>query len=253
MLIDTHTHIYLPHFRKDAGSMMLRAKQAGVEKMILPNIDTGSIREMLYFTASYPGRLHSMMGLHPGSVDENYKTELDIIYEYLDSGGFVGIGEIGMDLYWDTTYRKQQEDAFVTQCRWAAEKNLPVSIHSRDATAEVLDLLSKMKNPPRGIFHCFAGNISQAMEVINIGFKIGVGGVVTFKNSKLPNVLEKIAPENLVLETDAPYLAPHPNRGKRNEPAMLSFVANKLAEVYSLPVSEIEARTSSSALQCFGL
>jgi TatD DNase family protein len=253
MFIDTHTHIYLPHFKNDAGSVMFRAAQAGIDKMILPNIDLDSIPEMLHFAASYPGRLHAMMGLHPGSVDESYVRHLDRIHEYLETGYFVGVGEIGMDLYWDKTFRRQQEDAFVKQCQWAAELNLPVSIHSREATDDVLRLLKSMQNPPKGIFHCFSGNISQAREVINTGFLIGVGGVVTFKNSKLPNVLRHFDPESFVLETDAPYLAPHPFRGKRNEPALLFHVAKKLAEIHDMSVKEIGEKTSKAAQNCFNL
>lgn len=222
-------------------------------KMILPNIDTGSVKDMIRFAASYPGSIHCMMGLHPGSVNGNYKQELTLIRQYLDTNMFTGVGEIGLDSYWDNTYMKQQIDVFKTQCQWAVEKKLPVSIHSRSATDEALALLKSLPEIPDGIFHCFDGNIFQAKEVINAGFKIGVGGVVTFKNSKLRNVLEKIDPKNLVLETDAPYLAPHPYRGKRNEPAMLRLVAEKLAEIYTMPADKIINLTGKTAARCFKL
>ncbi|MDA3819929.1 MAG: TatD family hydrolase [Candidatus Delongbacteria bacterium] len=253
MFIDTHTHIYLPHFSVDSGSMMFRAKQAGVEKMLLPNIDRSTVKDMLLFAGAYPGRLHCMIGLHPGSVKKNYINELNYLETFLDSGSFVAVGEIGIDLYWDYTYKSQQIDAFRTQCEWAVKKNIPVSIHSRAATDEVIRQLMSMQDIPRGIFHCFEGNKSRAKEVIDLGFKIGVGGNVTFKNSQLPNVLKHLEPSNLVLETDAPYLAPHPFRGKRNEPALIRLTAQKLAETYGTSVEDIAATTQKNAIECFKL
>ncbi len=253
MFIDTHTHIYLPHFSADFGSMMFKAKQAGVEKILLPNIDRTTVKDMLFCAGSYPGRVHCMIGLHPGSVKDNYINELDYLETLLKTNAFVAVGEIGIDLYWDDTYKQQQIDAFRTQCEWAAGKNIPVSIHSRSATNEVLQVLRSLPRIPNGVFHCFEGNISQAKTVIDLGFFIGVGGNVTFKNSRLPNVLQNIDPGNLVLETDAPYLAPHPYRGKRNEPALISVVAEKLAEIYSLPVEMIAELTTTNAIGCFKL
>ena len=166
MYIDTHTHIYLPEFKHDIGSTIFRAKQSGVKKILLPNIDTGTIKKLLEFTASYPSVLHPMMGLHPGSVDDNYIKNLEITEKYLNEYSFIGVGEIGLDYYWDKTFIKEQKDAFITQCKWASEKKLPVSIHSRSSTTEALELIKKMSAPPHGIFHCFSGNISEAKEVI---------------------------------------------------------------------------------------
>lgn len=253
MYIDTHTHIYLPEFEHDTGSTIFRAKQSGVKKILLPNIDTGTIKKLLEFTASYPSIFHAMMGLHPGSVDDNYIKNLEITEKYLNEYSFIGVGEIGLDYYWDKTFIKEQKDAFITQCKWASEKKLPVSIHSRSATTEAIELIQKMSNPPHGIFHCFSGNISEAKEVIKSGFKLGIGGVATFKNSKLRNVLKQIEPENIVLETDAPYLTPHPYRGKRNEPSYLKLISSELASVYNMPESEISKITSKTACEVFNI
>ncbi len=253
MFIDTHTHIYLPHFSADFGFMMFKAKQAGVEKILLPNIDRSTVKDMLFCAGSYPGRVHCMIGLHPGSVKHNYIDELGYLETFLKTDAFVAVGEIGIDLYWDDTYKHQQIDAFRTQCEWAAGKNLPVSIHSRSATEEVIKQLTSMQKIPNGVFHCFEGNKMQAKEVIDLGFLIGVGGNVTFKNSPLPNVLKHLDPAKLVLETDAPFLAPHPFRGKRNEPALIRVTAQKLAEIYSVPLEFIAETTKKNAIECFNL
>lgn len=253
MIIDTHSHIYLDQFDEDRGQVIHRAKTSGVEKILLPNIDLESIAPMMKLAAEYPGYFQMMMGMHPSSVDINFQQNLKIIKDRLDTGYFVGVGEIGMDLYWDTKYKEEQEEAFRIQCNWAVEKNIPVSIHSRNAQNEVVRILKSLDEVPKGIFHCFGGSVSEAMEVIDVGLYLGIGGVVTFKNSKLKNVLKNVDLKHLVLETDAPYLAPHPKRGKRNEPAYLRYIVNALAEVYSVSPNEIEHVTSENVVKLYNL
>ncbi|MFN6038352.1 MAG: TatD family hydrolase [Bacteroidota bacterium] len=231
-IIDTHAHLYADEFSSDSEEMIGRAKAAGVEKIILPNIDLNSTESMLQLIEKYPEICFPAMGLHPTSVSSNYKKDLQIIYEYFDKRKFIAVGESGIDLYWDKTFEAEQEDAFRIQLQWAKEKNLPIIIHTRKSFEQVIRCVKDFKGNVSGIFHCFSGSYEEAQRIISIGnFKMGIGGVLTYKNSGLPEVIEKIDLQHLVLETDAPYLPPVPYRGKRNETSYILKVAEKLAEI----------------------
>jgi TatD DNase family protein len=252
MLIDTHTHLYAKQFDEDRSEMIQRALELGVEHFFLPNIDIESIEGMYALEQAYPGKMHAMMGLHPCSVGADYQDILGQIRAELDRRSFVAIGEIGMDLYWDKTYRKEQEKAFLTQVEWAEELDLPIIIHSRETTQILIDIL-KTYGPgrSRGIFHCFGGTYEEAKQIIDLGFDLGIGGVLTFKKSGLSEVVEKIPLEHLVLETDSPYLAPTPKRGKRNESAFIQHIAQKLADIKEVPLEVLSKITSENALRIF--
>ncbi len=254
-LIDTHTHLFLEQFDKDRDEVVNRAIKSGVEKLFLPNIDSSSITDMLNLANKYPDNCYPLMGLHPTSVDENFEKELETVEEYLKKQKFYGIGEIGIDLYWDKTFLPQQEQAFIHQIKLAKQYSLPIVIHVRDSFEETLKIVDKYNNDKlTGIFHCFTGSYEQAQHIIQYGgFKLGIGGVLTFKNSKLDQVVQKIPLEHIVLETDSPYLAPSPYRGKRNESAYVVKVAEKLAEIYGLPLQEVAKITSDNAGQIFGV
>ncbi len=251
--IDTHAHLYLEQFDDDRHEMIERTFQAGVEKVYLPNIDTQSIEGMHALEATYPGNVIAMMGLHPCSVKpEDYKIQLKTIKGHLDRRHYCAIGEIGMDLYWDKTTQSFQEEAFLTQCEWAIEKDIPIIIHSRDAIDELIALIADFDNPTlTGIFHCFSGSESQADKILDLGFSLGIGGPVTYKKSTLPDVLSHYSPQHLVLETDAPYLPPVPHRGKRNESSYIPLVAQKLAQIYDMTPEEIGFITSQNAMSIF--
>lgn len=252
MLIDTHTHLYANQFEEDRAEMIQRAIDAGVEHFFLPNIDLDSIQGMYDLETAYPGKMHAMMGLHPCSVAADYKEALKSIKQELDRRSFVAIGEIGMDLYWDKTFRKEQEEAFLTQVEWAEELDLPIIIHSRESTQLLIDILKDYGvGRSKGIFHCFGGSYEEATQIIDLGFKLGIGGVLTYKKSGLSEVLEKIPSVHLVLETDAPYLAPVPKRGKRNESAYLEHIAQKLADIKQVPIETLSKITSENALSIF--
>lgn len=251
--IDTHAHLYDAQFAEDQAAMLARAVAAGVTKMYLPNVDLGSIPGMLAIETAYPEHCHALMGLHPCSVDASYPTVLAEMAAWLTQRPFVAIGEIGLDFYWDKTYVAEQEAAFLAQLEWAAQYNLPIVIHSRESTDRLVELLRANPYPGmRGIFHCFGGTMAQAEQIIDLGFLLGIGGVLTFKKSGLAEVLASIALEHLVLETDAPYLAPTPHRGKRNESAYLLLVAQKLAEVKQVPLATVAEITSATASRLFG-
>lgn len=253
MLIDTHAHLYLDEFNEDRKEMMQRALEAGVEQFYLPNIDAGSIEPMLKLEKEYPGNCHSMMGLHPCSVKENFRGELQIIEKWLSARSFSAIGEIGIDLYWDTTFLEFQKIAFQMQIRWAKELNLPVVIHSRNSIQLIIELLKHEQDGRlNGIFHCFTGTAEQAKQIIDLGFYMGIGGVLTFKNAGLAETVKEIPMEWLVLETDAPYLAPIPYRGKRNESAYVRIVAEKLAQVKNTTLEGIAGQTAANAEKIFG-
>jgi len=254
MHVDTHTHLYVEEFDEDRENMLERAVKEGVTKMLLPAIDSDSHGRLMELSAARPGLCLPMMGLHPCSVKENFREELRIAREYLEKGGFVGVGEIGLDFYWDRSFDQQQYEAFREQLNWAMHFDLPVSIHSRNATEECLVVVKELqKGNLRGVFHCFSGTEEQAKRAIDLGFKLGIGGVVTFKNSGLDKVLAQVATAQLVLETDAPYLAPVPFRGKRNEPAYLKYVVEKLALLYALPETEMAAICTANAKNLFGI
>jgi TatD DNase family protein len=248
MFIDTHTHLYAEEFNADRSSLIKKAIDNGIKKFYLPNIDSTSIDGMLALEKEFPENIFSMMGLHPCHVNANVQQELNTVEEWLKKRKFVAVGEIGIDLYWDKSFFNEQQLAFKTQIQWALEYNYPIIIHCREAFDEIYEILCSFEKLPKAIFHCFSGNLDQANKIIALGnFKLGVGGVLTFKNSGLDKVIENIALEHLVLETDAPYLAPVPFRGKRNEPVYLLEVAKKLAEIKNVSINEIAAVTSKNA------
>lgn len=254
MLTDTHSHIYSEEFNGEIDEVLKRALGHGVEKILLPNIDSSSIKTMLDLADKYPGICFPMIGIHPTSVKEDFEEELEVVEFWLSKRTFYGIGEIGVDLYWDKTYREEQEHVFRRQLKLAQKFDLPVSIHLRDSFDVVLENVKKEYfSGMKGVFHCFSGNAKQAKEVIELGFKIGVGGTVTFKNSGVDKMLANLKPEDIVLETDSPYLAPVPLRGKRNESGHLIYVAKKVSEIFNLPEEEIARITSTTASELFGI
>jgi TatD DNase family protein len=254
MLTDTHSHIYSEEYNGEIDEVINRAFKQGVEKMLLPNIESSSIKMMLDLADKYPGICFPMIGIHPTSVKEDFEEELEVVEFWLSKRTFFGIGEIGIDLYWDKTYRDEQEYVFCKQLKLAQKFDLPVSIHLRESYEVVLENVKKEYfDGIRGVFHCFSGTAKQAKEVIEMGFKIGIGGTVTFKNSGVDKMLAKLRPEDIVLETDSPYLAPVPLRGKRNESANLIYVAKKVAEIFDLSEEEIARITSRTASKLFGI
>ncbi len=222
--------------------------------MFLPNIDSTSIDAMLNLEKEFPGNCYAMMGLHPGSVKENYLDELKIVEGWLSKRKFIAVGEIGMDYYWDKTFVEQQKDAFSKQIDWAKKYNLPIVIHQRECFEDCFEIVkSKNDSSLKGIFHCFTGTIEEANKILALGnFKLGIGGVVTYKKSSLPEVLKQIDLKHIVLETDSPYLAPVPHRGKRNESSYLTIIANKVAEIKGITVEEVAKITTENAQQIFG-
>jgi len=253
MMIDTHCHLYLPEFADDYQDVINRAVNEGITKFYLPSIDSQSVDSMLHLEAQFPGRCFSMMGLHPCSVKENYQEELQVVQNWLLKRNFAAVGEIGLDFYWDRTFEKQQYEAFHQQIEWALHHDLPIVIHSRDSTQECIDVVQQhQKGALKGIFHCFGGDYESAARITSLGFYLGIGGILTYKNSGLAAVLQKIPLEHLVLETDAPYLTPVPFRGKRNESSYLKYVAAKLASVKEVSIEEVAAITTSNAEKIFG-
>jgi TatD DNase family protein len=251
--IDTHTHLYSEQFNPDRTSMIEAAIAKGVQTFYLPNIDHESIEGMLKLEEQFPGQCLPMMGLHPCSVNANYQQELDLVRSWLNKRRFAAIGEIGIDLYWDKTFIKEQEIAFRQQIDWALESGYTISIHCRSAFDEIYAILKSYPKLPKSIFHCFSGNTEQANLIIALdNFKLGIGGVVTFKNSGLDKVVEDIDLKHLVLETDAPYLAPVPHRGKRNESAYIPIIAEKIAAIKGISIEEVASVTSQNALDIFG-
>lgn len=252
MFVDTHTHLYARQFDEDRREVIVRAIQSGVEKFYLPNIDRGSIEGMLALEQEFPGRCFPMMGLHPCSVKENVEEELQAVRNYLDLRPFVAVGEIGIDLYWDKTFVEQQKYAFLKQTEWAMEAGLPIIIHSRESIDLIVELLQPYKGPDlRGIFHCFTGTLEQARSIMALDFLMGIGGVLTFKKANLGEVLQEVPLEYLVLETDAPYLAPTPHRGQRNESGYIPLIAQRLAEVKGVTAGEIGRMTTKNAEKLF--
>ena len=253
-ITDTHTHLYSSQFDEDQEEMMQRALDAGINRFFIPAIDSSYTDSMLKLEKIYPENVFLMMGLHPTSVKENVEEELANVKEMIDSRDFYAIGEIGIDLYWDQSFLKQQQDAFRTQIRWAKEKKLPIIIHCRDAFDEIFEILETEKNDSLfGIFHCFTGTIEQAHRAISYNMKLGIGGVVTFKNGKIDKFLNEIPIENIVLETDSPYLAPTPYRGKRNESSYITQVIDKLVDIYDLSFEEISNITTQNSKDVFGI
>lgn len=253
-MIDTHAHIYASEFDNDRDDVVQRALAQGIDKILLPNIDLDSIEPMLKTEAAYPTVCRSMMGLHPCYVDANVEQTLATIYGWFAKHDFIAVGEIGIDLYWDKTYRVEQEQAFVTQLNWAKEMDLPVVIHTRDSIKETLSLLSDEQDGSlRGVFHCFGGSVAEAKAINDLGFHLGLGGVSTFKNGGMDKVIPHLDLNYLLLETDCPYLAPVPHRGKRNEPAYTELVAKRIAELRDISISEVDALTTNNATALFKL
>ena len=251
-LIDTHSHIYLPEFDMDRHLAFERAEKEGLTKILLPAIDAATHATMLALEKQNPRLCISMMGLHPCSVKDNYRAELKIAHDYLEKRPFLAIGEIGLDFYWDKTFTEQQYLAFNEQIEWALHYNIPIAIHSRNATDECIKVVTQhQKGKLKGVFHCFSGNLLQAQQIIELGFYLGIGGVLTFKNAGLDRVLESINLEHVVLETDAPYLAPMPFRGKRNEPSYLKYIVTKLAAIKKISVEETANSTTQNAGKLF--
>jgi TatD DNase family protein len=256
MLIDTHVHLYAEEFNEDRDQLLAAALEAGVEKFLLPNIDITSVDGMMVLCDNNPHKCYPMIGLHPCYVKEDYRQQLDKIFEIAEQHKkeIIAIGEIGLDFYWDVTFREQQELVFIEQVYKASELNLPVAIHSRNSTDRIIELLLAMESKrPGGVFHCFSGTSEQAAIITGMGYMLGIGGVVTFKNSGLDKVLAGISISNIILETDGPYLAPAPYRGKRNEPAYLKIIAEKVADVYKMPFEEVSAITTANAAKLFNL
>jgi TatD DNase family protein len=252
-LIDTHCHLYLEEFKNDFLEMRQRARNAGVERFYLPAIDSEVIDEMLALERLYPQEFIPMVGLHPCSVKENYLDELSVVENFLARRKFVAVGEIGLDFYWDKAFAEQQYEAFNKQMEWALHYKLPIVIHTRDAMKETIEAVTPFaKRGLSGIFHCFGQNYEFARQIIDIGFYLGIGGVLTYKKSGLAETLKQVSLNNIVLETDAPFLTPVPFRGKRNESSYIKYVAEKLAEVKGVTVEEVAAITTANAEKIFG-
>lgn len=251
-LIDTHTHLYVEQFDNDRNEVVERAMAEGVNKFYIPAIDSTYYKRMFNLRDSYPEAVRLMAGLHPTHVKEDFEKELEFVRTWLEKDHFVAIGEIGIDLYWDKTFLEEQKRAFRTQIGWAKEKSLPIVIHARDSFQEIFEIMDQEQGPElKGIFHCFTGTLEQAKKIIGYGFKLGIGGVVTFKNGGIDKFLDQIELENLVLETDSPYLAPKPFRGKRNESSYLTYVVEKLSEIYDMEPDRIAEITTQSAQEVF--
>lgn len=250
-LTDTHTHIYFPEFDDDREDIFQRARQAGVCEFYLPAIDSSTHAKMIEIEENYPG-CYAMIGLHPCSVKDEYLNEIETIKSLLQKRKFIAIGEIGLDFYWDKTFTEQQYQAFHLQISIALEYDLPISIHSRNAIDECIDVVEQYKTL-KGVFHCFSGNLSQAEKIIATGFLLGIGGVISFKNSGLDKVIEKTGADHIIFETDAPYLAPVPFRGKRNEPSYIKLIAEKAATVCGMDLEALAELTSRNAKNLFKL
>jgi TatD DNase family protein len=254
MLIDTHSHIYTDVFNGEFDEVIRKSVESDVKKILLPNIDSSSIKMLLELSDRYPNICYPMIGIHPTSVNEDFAEELEVFEYWIQKQKFFGVGEIGIDLYWDDTFRKEQEMVFQHQLKYAREYNLPVSIHIRESFDLVMENIRKAHYPGMtGVFHCFTGTARQAKEVVKLGFKIGVGGLVTFKNSGIEEMVSTLKPTDIVLETDAPYLAPVPFRGKRNESSYLVYVLNKVAEIFRMEEAELAAISTNTATQLFRL
>ena len=250
---DTHSHLYDKKFAKDQKEVIERAFLEGVQRIFLPNVDQHTVKGMIDLVHAHPKKCFPMMGLHPCHVKENYKDELTVLKKHLDFGGFCAVGEIGMDLYWDKSFINEQKEAFRTQIHWAKEKGLPIAIHCRDAFDEIFEILEDEKNEKlRGVFHCFTGTLEQAYRAIGLNFYLGIGGVVTFKKAGLDQVVQQVELKHLVLETDSPYLAPSPNRGKRNESSYLLHIAQKIADLHQISIEELAQITTDNSVKLFG-
>jgi len=253
-IVDTHTHLYLEQFKEDVDKVISRAKENGVSKFVFPAIDSSHFQDMHNLKNKYPESIYLMTGLHPTNVKENYKEELGFVTKTLKNHNYVAVGEIGIDLYWDKSTLKEQQEAFRFQIRLAIKNDLPIVIHCREAFDEIFEILSEENcDTLRGVFHCFTGDLNQAKKAISLGFLLGIGGVVTFKNGGIDKFLNQIDLKHIVLETDSPYLAPVPFRGKRNESSYIIYVLEKLSELYKIPKEEIALVTTNNAKKMFSL
>ena len=253
-LVDSHCHIYSDEFDQDRPQMIGRAESEGITKMLMPAIDSSTHGNMLALEAEFPGQTHSMMGLHPCSIKENYREELAIAEQWFQKRRFIAVGETGLDFYWDLTYSREQYEVFQRQIDWALEYEIPIVIHSRNSIDECISMVAKNQTGNlKGVFHCFSGSLEQAQKIIDLDFYLGIGGVLTFKKAGLDAELKEIDLDKVILETDAPYLAPVPFRGKRNECGYLKYIAQKLAEVKTMTVEEIAAITTANAGSLFSL
>lgn len=249
---DTHTHLYDEQLIAEEDTLMQRTLDAGVTKMYMPNCDSSTISEMMRIAKKLPDNCYPMMGLHPCYVKENYVQELAIVEDWLKNEKFYGVGEIGLDYYWDMTHVPQQVIAFEQQIDWALQYDLPIVIHSRESTQDCINIVSRKQNGKlRGIFHCFSGTLEEAKQIQDLGLYLGIGGVVTFKKSNLPEIIQNIGIKQLVLETDAPYLAPVPYRGKRNESSYIPLIADKISDILALPVADVARITNENAQKVF--
>ncbi len=250
--VDTHAHIYSEQFKDDRADMLARCEQENIDRIFMPNVDHTSIDTMLEVEHRSPGTFIPMMGLHPCSVKKDFSRELYIVEDWLSKRKFSAVGEIGTDLYWDKTFWEQQKEAFTIQVQWALKYDLPIVIHCRESIDQTIALVEQLQNGKlTGIFHCYSGNLEQARRIIKLNFLLGIGGVVTFKNGGLDNVLPELSLDNIVLETDSPYLAPVPHRGKRNEPGYIPLVAEKIATLMKTPLADVQSKTTSNALKLF--
>lgn len=254
-LIDTHCHLYSDVFNEDREEAIANAKRMGVDRILLPNVDLQTVAGMHELVANHPGVCYPMMGLHPCDVKPDYETEIAQLFSFFDTHTYCAVGEIGIDLYWDKTTQDIQEKAFLMQVEFALSKSLPIAIHSRNATHRIIEMLKPYKSKGlTGVFHCFTESVELADEILKLGgFKLGIGGVLTYKNAGLPEVLKQIDLQHIILETDSPYLPPVPHRGKRNEPAYTRLVAEKLADVKGVSLREVADITTANAEQLFGL
>ena len=256
MFIDTHTHLYVDAFDEDRNEIVQKAIDSGVEKLLLPNIDVDTIQSMHNLCGQFPNNCFPMMGLHPGNVKEDWESQLNTMKNHLfNSDKYIAVGEIGMDLYWDKTFIEEQKEAFRIQVNWAKELNLPIVIHAREAFQEIFDIIDELNDSQlTGVFHCFTGDLDQANHILNYGgFKLGLGGVLTYKNAGLDKVIKEIDLKHLILETDSPYLPPTPFRGKRNESSYVVHIAEKLADIYDVKLQEIAESTTKNANELFKL
>ncbi|MFO7369085.1 MAG: TatD family hydrolase [Bacteroidales bacterium] len=252
--IDTHAHLYLTEFDDDREKVVESALKQDVQKILLPNIDSTSISSMNNMVDAFPGICYAMMGLHPTSVKENYKDELEIVEKELKKKTYVGIGEIGIDLYWDKTFLQEQRNAFAAQLDLSLRHHLPVVIHARESFSEILDVLEGYRNKGlKGIFHAYTGDVETAKKVTGMGFMLGIGGILTYKKSTLPEVVRETDLHMLVLETDSPYLTPVPFRGKRNESAHIPYIAEAIGQIKNLPLNEVASVTTQNVLNLFSL
>ena len=254
-LIDTHCHLYSEVFNEDREQAIANAKRMGVDRILLPNVDLQTVEGLNDLVAKHPGVCYGMMGLHPCDVKLDYETEIAQLFSFFDTHTYCAVGEIGIDLYWDKTTQDIQEKAFLMQVDFALEKGLPIAIHSRNATHRIIEMLKNYKGKGlRGVFHCFSESLELAQEILKLdGFLLGIGGVLTYKNAGLPEVMQQIDLQHIILETDSPYLPPVPHRGKRNEPAYTRLVAEKLADVKGVSLRDIADITTANAEQLFGL